>query len=220
MPLKSPQHVLRADHNDFSMSEQSPPTGTALPRFHLASRSPRRQELLRHLGYSFDVVRADVPEIPGAGEAAQHYALRIATAKALAGQAQVSDGLPVLGADTDVVLGGRILGKPRDRDDAIAMLLALSDREHEVYSAVALVQDGRIDTALSVTRVHFGAITLAAAQAYWASGEPADKAGGYAIQGRGAVFVRQISGSYSGVVGLPLFETSELLQRFGITVFA
>ena len=109
-----------------------------------------------------------------------------------------------------------ILGKPAGRDEALAMLARLSGRTHEVFSAVAVVQDGRAETALSITLVRFGPITAAQAQAYWDTGEPADKAGAYAIQGGGARFVKEIQGSYSGVVGLPLYETLELLKRFGV----
>ncbi len=184
--------------------------------FYLASRSPRRQELLQQLGLDFEVLPADIPEEPGPAEAPADYALRMAREKALAAQALAPRPLPVLGADTDVVLDGRILGKPRDRAHALELLAALADREHEVYSAVALVQGDRVETQLSVTRVRFGAVTPAAAAAYWDSGEPADKAGGYGIQGLGAQFIREIQGSYSGVVGLPLYETVELLGAFGI----
>ena len=182
----------------------------------LASQSPRRQELLRQLGLQFDVCVADIEEGPRPQELPSAYAVRIALEKARAGAARYKGPLPVLGADTDVVLDGRVLGKPRDREDALAMLAALSDREHQVYSAVAVVQGARQATRLSVTQVRFGPIAPAAAAAYWASGEPADKAGAYGIQGLGAQFVREIRGSYSGVVGLPLYETVELLQAFGI----
>lgn len=188
--------------------------------FLLASKSPRRQELLRQLGYRFEVIRAEVEEQPRPGEAAADYALRVARDKALAGQAADVRGLPVLGADTDVVLDGRILGKPRDEADGLAMLAALANRSHEVYSAVALVQGTRVDTALSITQVSFGPLDAASARAYWASGEPTDKAGAYGIQGLGAQFVREIRGSYSGVVGLPLYETCELLKRLGIAARA
>ena len=183
--------------------------------FYLASRSPRRQELLKQLGLDFEVLPADIPEEPGPAEAPADYALRMAREKALAAQALAPRPLPVLGADTDVVLDGRILGKPRDRAHALELLAALADREHEVYSAVALVQGERVATRLSVTRVRFGTVTPAAAAAYWDSGEPADKAGGYGIQGLGAQFVREIQGSYSGVVGLPLYETVNLLAGIG-----
>ncbi|PPE75959.1 septum formation protein Maf [Solimonas fluminis] len=188
--------------------------------FYLASRSPRRQELLKQLGLDFEVLPADIPEEPGPAEAPADYALRMARGKALAAQALAPRPLPVLGADTDVVLDGRILGKPRDRAHALELLAALADREHEVYSAVALAQGARVETRLSVTRVRFGAVSAAAASAYWDSGEPADKAGGYGIQGLGAQFVREIQGSYSGVVGLPLYETVELLGEFGVVAGA
>lgn len=185
-------------------------------QFHLASASPRRQELLRQLGLHFDVCPADILEQALPAESAADYARRMALEKARAAQARIHSPLPVLGADTDVVLDGRILGKPRDRADALAILAALSNREHEVYSAVAMVQRARAEVALSVTRVSFGQVTPEAAARYWESGEPADKAGAYGIQGLGARFVKGISGSYSGVVGLPLFETTELLLNFGI----
>ncbi|MES0872804.1 Maf family protein [Sinimarinibacterium thermocellulolyticum] len=187
----------------------------------LASRSPRRQDLLRQLGLRFALCAADVLEQPRPGEAATDYACRMALAKAHAGrQASGTTMLPVLGADTDVVLDGEVLGKPADRDHGIALLQRLSGRTHQVVSAVALVDGARQAVRLSVTEVCFGDITPAMAQAYWASGEPADKAGGYAIQGLGAAFVREIRGSYSGVVGLPLYETCELLRDFGIEVVA
>ena len=184
--------------------------------FYLASKSPRRQELLRQLHYRFEVLSADILEQPQPGETPGLYARRLALEKARAAQQLAANTLPVLGADTDVVLDGRILGKPRERGDALAMLAALSGRTHEVYSAVALVQAAREAVVLSVTRVEFGAISADAALRYWHSGEPADKAGAYGIQGLGAQFVKAISGSYSGVVGLPLYETVQLLQQFGI----
>lgn len=194
-----------------------------MPQLLLASASPRRAELLRQFGLRFRVVAAAVEEGARAGESPRDYALRIALEKARAGAAQASPAeaqLPVLGADTDVVLDGRILGKPGGRDEALAMLAALSDREHEVFSAVALVAGRREARVLSVTRVRFGPISPSQAAAYWDSGEPADKAGAYGIQGLGAAFVRGIEGSYSGVVGLPLYETVNLLREFGIEVLA
>jgi septum formation protein len=183
-------------------------------QIYLASRSPRRQELLRQVGVRFEVVDAGVAEQPQPGQSPADYAGAMALAKARA--ARPPRPLPVLGADTDVVVDGEILGKPAGRDEALAMLARLSNRTHEVYSGVAVVHGARAETALSVTRVSFGAITPAQAAAYWDSGEPADKAGAYAIQGLGARFVREIHGSYSGVVGLPLYETLELLGRFGV----
>jgi septum formation protein len=184
----------------------------------LASRSPRRQDLLRQLGLRFAVCPADVPEQPGRDESPAAYACRIALDKARTGARTAATALPVLGADTDVVLDGEILGKPADRDHGIALLLRLAGRTHEVYSAVAVVHDGREAVRLSVSEVSFGPVPASAAAAYWDSGEPADKAGGYAIQGLGAAFVREIRGSYSGIVGLPAFETCELLREFGIEV--
>jgi septum formation protein len=184
------------------------------PHLYLASRSPRRQELLRQVGLRFEVITADVEERRAPRQAPADYALAMALAKARA--AHVPEPRPVLGADTDVVIDDEILGKPGGRDEALAMLARLADRTHEVFSAVAVVHDGRAETALSVTRVTFGPIAPAQARAYWDTGEPADKAGAYGIQGFGAQFVREIHGSYSGVVGLPLYETLGLLRRFGV----
>ena len=184
------------------------------PHLYLASRSPRRQELLRQVGLRFEAIAAHVEERREPGQTPADYAVAMALAKARAVRPPAP--LPVLGADTDVVIDDEILGKPAGRDEALAMLERLSDRTHEVFSAVAVVQDGRAETALSVTRVRFGPVTPAQAEAYWDTGEPADKAGAYGIQGAGAQFVREIQGSYSGVVGLPLYETLELLKRFGV----
>jgi septum formation protein len=187
------------------------------PQLHLASRSPRRQELLRQVGVRFDVIAADVAERRQPGQTPADYAVAMALAKARAARGPAgAAALPVLGADTDVVIDDEILGKPAGRDEALAMLARLSDRTHEVFSAVAVVGDGRAETALSITLVRFGPVSAAQARAYWDSGEPADKAGAYAIQGGGAQFIREIRGSYSGVVGLPLYETLELLRRFGV----
>ncbi|MDP9140925.1 MAG: Maf family nucleotide pyrophosphatase [Pseudomonadota bacterium] len=188
------------------------------PHLVLASQSPRRRELLAQLGLRVQLCPADIEEGPKPGESAAAYAVRIALEKARAGERLSGSALPVLGADTDVVIDGEILGKPASREHGIAMLLRLADRSHEVYSAVALGQNGRWLSRLSITEVHFGPISAAQAAAYWASGEPADKAGGYGIQGLGAGFVREIRGSYSGVVGLPLYETCELMREFGIEV--
>jgi len=181
---------------------------------HLASQSPRRRELLAQIGIRHDVIAVEVDETPRAGEAPAEYVLRLALAKARAGH-RLRPDRPVLGADTAVVQDDRILGKPLDRQDAAAMLAQLSGREHRVLTAVALVGD-REETRLSVSRVRLRPIDAAEAAAYWETGEPADKAGGYAVQGLGALFVESIGGSYSGVMGLPLFETGELLRRAGI----
>ncbi|MBV8062793.1 MAG: septum formation inhibitor Maf [Nevskia sp.] len=187
-------------------------------QLYLASRSPRRAQFLQLQGLRFEALPADVPEQPAPGQAPADYALAIALAKARAAAQAAPLPLPVLGADTDVSVDGEILGKPRDRGDALAMLARLSGRSHEVCSAVALIAGERVETALSLTRVHFGTISTAQAAAYWDSGEPADKAGAYAIQGYAARWVRAIEGSYSGVVGLPLYETCELLRRVGVEV--
>ncbi len=184
---------------------------------YLASRSPRRRELLDQLGLVHGLVVADVDETPLPREAPKRYVERMAMAKARAGRLAASTTHPVLGADTAVVCDERILGKPTDADDALAMLRLLSGREHRVVTGIALL-GAHEQTAVSDTGVAFRVIEPAEAAAYWASGEPHDKAGAYGIQGQGAVFVSHISGSYSGVVGLPLFETAELLAREGVQV--
>ena len=185
-------------------------------QLYLASRSPRRAEFLRQLGLRFEVLSADVTEQPAPGQSPADYALAVALAKAHAAAALASVPLPVLAADTDVAVDGEILGKPRGKDEALAMLARLSNREHQVCSAVAVLSGGRVDTALTVTRVRFGRIDPRQAAAYWDSGEPADKAGAYAVQGYAARWVRSLEGSYTGVVGLPLYETCELLERCGL----
>ncbi|HJP03875.1 MAG: hypothetical protein CL799_00155 [Chromatiales bacterium] len=184
------------------------------PELVLASASPRRQELLAQLGVQFSVVPADIDESILPGEAPELYVQRMAASKAQAGRTGAGKR-PVLGADTVVVLGERILGKPRDRDDALEMLTLLSDRTHRVISGVAIADGQQLLERQSQTEVSFGKISAAAREAYWATGEPRDKAGAYAIQGYGAVFVTHINGSYTGVVGLPLYETAELLRCVG-----
>jgi septum formation protein len=185
---------------------------------HLASGSPRRRELLTQIGVPFAVVTAAIDETPLANETAAAYVERLARDKALAGLASLGStpGAVVLGADTAVVLDGRILGKPRDRDDGLAMLATLSGREHEVLTGVALASAGNCQVRVVRSRVAFRALSSAQIVAYWETGEPRDKAGGYGIQGLAAVFVSQIQGSYSAVVGLPLCETAQLLEEFGI----
>jgi septum formation protein len=191
--------------------DRVPPVG---PQLYLASRSPRRQELLRQVGLRFALLDADVEERRRPAQTPADYALATALAKARA--AHPPAPLPVLAADTDVVIDDEILGKPAGPEQARDMLRRLAGRTHEVYSGVAVVQGGLAETALSVTQVTFGPISDTEAAAYWASGEPAGKAGAYAIQGFGARFVRRIEGSYSGVMGLPLYETLQLLESFGI----
>lgn len=187
-----------------------------MPTLYLASGSPRRRELLTQIGVPFSVISASIDETPLPGEAAQAYVERLALAKAQAGALHTPGPGVVLGADTAVVLDGRILGKPADEQGAIDTLLALGGRDHQVLTAVALFDGQRSETLCVASRVRFRVIEHAEARAYWASGEPADKAGGYAIQGLGAVFVEALEGSYSAVVGLPLCETAKLMALFGI----
>lgn len=182
----------------------------------LASRSPRRRELLAQIGIEHRRVEVEVDEAPIAGETPAEQVERLARAKAAAGRALEPDGPPVLGADTLVVIDGEALGKPRDRDEAMAMLGRLSNRTHEVWSGVAVATAGELRSATVCTRVTLRTITAAEQAAYWRTGEPEGKAGAYAIQGRAAVFVEAIAGSYSNVVGLPLFETARLLRQAGI----
>ena len=188
---------------------------------YLASGSPRRRELLTQIGVPFSTVSAAIDETPFPNESPVAYVERLAREKALAGREQLRASIAhnhfcVLGADTAVVLDDRILGKPVDQADALAMLMGLSGREHEVLTAVALNDAERCETRVVRSRVTFRAISEDEAGSYWASGEPHDKAGGYAIQGLAAVFVAHLNGSYSAVVGLPVCETAELLGHFGI----
>lgn len=184
----------------------------------LASASPRRRELLAQIDVTHIVVPAHIDESLRVGESPEVYVNRMAAEKARAVAARTDErrGLPVLAADTSVVVDGRILGKPTSREDGIAMLLSLSGRAHEVLTAVCLVSDGFEAERLSTSEVRFRAIEPREAARYWATGEPADKAGGYAVQGLGAMFVEVLRGSYSGVMGLPLFETAALLREAGL----
>jgi septum formation protein len=185
---------------------------------HLASQSPRRRQLLEQLGVEFVVVDVDVPEQREGGESPDDYVSRVARDKALAGfrKANHQDAI-VLGADTEVVLDDEVFGKPRDADDAIAMLRRLSGRTHAVVSIVWLVGATHEQCAVSISQVRFAPLDEATIAAYVATGEPFGKAGAYAIQGRGGALVEHLEGSYSGVMGLPVFETAGLLRRFGIT---
>ena len=193
------------------------PTAAA-PQLILASGSPRRRELLHQIGVAHVVQTADVDErqLPGEDPAACAARLALAKARAVHGAAPGRAQLPVLGADTLVVQDGVTLGKPRDRADALAMLQQLSGRTHRVISAVALVTAAGVASRLSDSEVRFRPLTSAECAAYWDTGEPRDKAGAYAIQGLGAVFIAALNGSYSGVMGLPLFETAELLAAAGV----
>jgi septum formation protein len=183
-------------------------------RLILASASPRRCELLRLLDLPFAVLTAEVPEHPAPQESAEAYGLRVAQAKAQAvlDRHPLDPGDAVLGADTEVILDGRIFGKPVDAEDAVAMLTRLSGRCHEVITALALHRHGRWHRVAQRSRVHMAALSPERIRAYVASGEPMGKAGAYAIQGRAAAFISHLEGSYSGVMGLPLYETSELLR--------
>jgi septum formation protein len=185
---------------------------------YLASGSPRRRELLQQIGVAFRVMASAVDETALQGEAPLAYVHRLAAAKADAGWhgSREPGDAPVLAADTAVVLAGQILGKPRDRDDAEDMLRRLSGRTHEVLTAVALRGAAGLETRVSRSAVTFRPIDSAEVSAYWDTGEPRDKAGAYAIQGRAAIFIADLRGSYSGVMGLPLFETAELLRSAGI----
>jgi septum formation protein len=189
----------------------------------LASASPRRGELLRQIGVSYVVQPADLDEAERAGESPAEYVERLARAKAewvwQARQQARLEPLPVLGSDTTVTVDGLVLGKPQDEAALLNTFARLSGREHEVLSAVALVTASGIRARLSRTRVGFRIVTSDEARSYWATGEPCDKAGGYAIQGYGAVFIESIAGSYSGVMGLPLAETAELLVAAGVQVW-
>jgi len=204
---------------------------------YLASASPRRQELLRQIGIAFEAIPSNLPEVPQAGERPEDYVLRVARAKAQHVARQVRErGLaprPVLGADTEVVLAGKlllrfphfrhpwrsegeILGKPRDAQQGQAMLRKLAGRTHEVLTGLVLLHQDAEYKTLNRSRVTFGPLTDMDIQRYWDSGEPADKAGGYAVQGRAAGFIQRIEGSYSGIMGLPLFELIQLLRQAGI----
>jgi len=182
----------------------------------LASTSPRRRELLGRFGLPFEVLAVEVEERPRSGEAAKDYVRRVASDKSAQGQTLAPADAAVLAADTEVVLDGQIFGKPQGPEHAREMLGRLSGRTHEVLSAVSLRRGDRHWEALNVSRVRFRDIGLEEIDAYWASGEPADKAGAYAIQGRGELFVAELRGSFSGVMGLPLLETAGLLQHLGL----
>lgn len=207
---------------------------------HLASKSPRRRLLLDQIGVEYTTVAAPINEVRQPGEPPERFVERMACEKALAGLAAVGDALaaPVLAADTAVVLDDRVLGKPRDAPHAMEMLEALSGRTHRVISAVAIaggnapgpVGDGGLRPNLatragesprfrtSISRVWFREISWEERRTYCATGEPLDKAGAYAIQGRAAIFVTRLDGSFSGVMGLPLFETASLLREAGVRV--
>ena len=199
-------------------------------RIYLASRSPRRRDLLKQIGVPFELLLvredlrrgADIDESPLADESPGVYVLRIARTKAEMAVRQIAvralPQKPALAADTTVVFDGQVIGKPADAEDAARMLRALSAREHQVLTAVAVALKDRVETQISVSSVWFRELSAADIRRYCASGESLDKAGAYAIQGRAGTFVTRISGSYSGIMGLPLAETAELLQKFNVPV--
>ena len=200
------------------------------PRIYLASRSPRRRELLRQIDVDFDMVLfregersdLDVDETPHEGEDVETYVARLAVMKAEAGARRVAMRQlirrPVLGADTTLEVDGEIVGKPATREEAVATLERLSDRSHRVLTAVALTDGRRTEHLTNISEVRFRELSRDEILHYVATGEPMDKAGAYGIQGRAAAFVADIRGSHSGIMGLPLFETAQLLKRFGLPV--
>jgi septum formation protein len=200
-------------------------------RIYLASRSPRRRDLLKQVGVPFELLLlredlrrgVDVDETPLADESAGVYVLRIARLKAEMAVRQIAyrnlPQKPVLAADTTVVFDGEIIGKPDDAEHAARMLRALSGREHQVLTAVAVALREQVETQISVSSVWFRELSDAEVRRYCASGEPLDKAGAYAIQGRAGAFVTRITGSYTGIMGLPLAETVELLQKFSVPLY-
>ncbi len=200
------------------------------PSVYLASKSPRRQELLRQIGIEFEELlvreaagrRRDIVETSRKDEPALEYVKRIARTKAAVGWHQMKrrqlPPRPVLAADTEVVIDGEVLGKPDGAANAIAMLLRLSGNTHDVITAVAIRWHAQVVLAVSTSRVSFRTLTRDEVERYVATGEPFDKAGGYGIQGRAAAFIRHLDGSYSGVMGLPLFETTEILAKIGYHV--
>ena len=194
-------------------------TAVQQPMVYLASASPRRQELLAQISLPFALLPQQINETSHTNEAPQDYVLRMAREKA---QAALQDphctlAIPVLAADTSVICHNNILGKPADMDEALHMLTLLSGRRHQVLTAIAIATRQKIQLKLATTDVYFRTITPGEMQAYWQTGECQDKAGAYAIQGKGAMFINRIEGSYSNVVGLPLFETVQLLAACGVS---
>jgi septum formation protein len=190
---------------------------TAKPSIILASASPRRRELLKQLAVTFKVAPADIDESIVAGETPTNYVLRMSREKALAGLAQNGGDIPAMGSDTIVVLNDRILGKPESQTEAASMLMRLSGQTHHVYSAVALAsKPDKLLNTLNITAVSFGKLPMEWIKQYCQSEEPMDKAGAYAVQGGAGQYIARIDGSYSGVMGLPLYETAEILRQAGL----
>ncbi len=185
---------------------------------YLCSKSPRRQELLRQIGVTFSLLEVDIDETPNPAETPQRYVVRLAQEKAMAGWADSARAsmAPVLGADTTVVCAGEIMGKPEGKAHGLLMLSKQSGVTVQVITAVCIVKEGNIINYISKSNVVFREISSDEIKAYWSTGEPIDKAGGWAIQGKGAIFIKSLEGSYSGVMGLPLFETAKCLKSIGI----
>lgn len=188
-------------------------------QLYLASKSPRRRELLAQLGLAFECIEGSVDESVLDSETPQDYVLRLAKAKAVSGQdnlAAAQSHIPILGSDTSVVIDNQILGKPGDEQEAVAMLARLSGRSHIVYTAVAISHNSDIKSVCCATKVFFAAMTASEINSYVTTGEPMDKAGAYGIQGLGGRYIKKIEGSYTSVVGLPLYETGVLLAECGV----
>lgn len=184
---------------------------------YLASASPRRKELLSLLGVEFDIITPDIDETVRPNEGPRDYVMRMAREKGAAGAKMLNNSdATILSADTSVIKGGAILGKPEGKSDAIAMLKSLQGNTHHVLTAVALTSSEEQSEVLSFSEVDFGAMSEAEIDAYWNTGEPKDKAGSYGIQGIGGAFIREIRGSYTGIVGLPLYETRNLLKQWSL----
>ena len=193
-----------------------PNKNATAPQLILASGSPRRCEILDQLGIRYRVIPAALIETPEKNESPEDYVRRIAAEKSLKVQMDTPSQLPVLAADTEVVLDGQIFGKPQNRAHGLAMLASLSGREHKVLTAISFRHQNYHWQALSTNLIRFREINPTEIEAYWLTGEPHDKAGAYAIQGKGSLFIEQLCGSYSGVMGLPVLETSRLLSKANI----
>ncbi len=184
-------------------------------KIYLASKSPRRKELLEQIGVAFEIISAEIDETPLIDESVEDFVLRMAIEKAKAGYAVADDDkkMPTLGSDTVVVIDGKILGKPLDKEDSVKMLTLLSGHSHSVYTSVAIANGESVISATNKTSVTFKILSQEEILTYIETGEPADKAGSYAVQGQAAKFISCINGSYSGVMGLPIFETAQLLEK-------
>ncbi len=192
---------------------------TDVPQIYLASGSPRRQKLLLQMGVLFQVVTQNVEEVSQAEESPEDFVIRLALEKAQDGLRHTDiNHIPVLGSDTAVVIDNTILGKPQSHQHAIEMLMQLSGRTHLVMTGVVLMNQQQTFSAVSISEVTFSELDREICENYWRTGEPFDKAGAYAVQGKGAVFIENINGSYSGVMGLPVYETAQLLKQFNINL--